>query len=65
MEQCKMLYSMQCNKDLFALAFDEEEEEEEKERYSNLVNGMADSILRGQGYLVQLQQLLKIQYLNN
>jgi len=45
--QNALFYAMQ--QGLFALLFDEEEEEEEKERYSNLVNGMADSILRGSG----------------
>jgi len=34
---------------LFALAFDDEEEEKEEKRYTNIVNGMADSILRGTG----------------
>ena len=45
--QNALFYALQ--QGLFALLFDEEEEEEEKERYSNLVNGMADSILRGSG----------------
>ena len=34
---------------LFALMFTDEEEEKEKERYANLVNNMADTILRGTG----------------
>ena len=34
---------------LFALMFSDEEEEKEKERYANLVNNMADTILRGTG----------------
>jgi len=45
--QNMIFYALQ--QGLFALLFDEEEEEEEKERYANLVNGMADSILRGSG----------------
>ena len=45
--QNMIFYAMQ--QGLFALLFDEEEEEEEKERYANVVNGMADSILRGSG----------------
>ena len=45
--QNMIFYAMQ--QGLFALLFDEEEEEKEKERYANVVNGMADSILRGSG----------------
>ena len=34
---------------LFALGFDDEEDEKKKDRYTNVANGMADSILRGTG----------------
>ena len=37
---------------LFAMAFDDEEpdEEKKKEKYTGIVNGMADSLLRGMGF---------------
>ena len=46
---------------LFALAFDDEEEKDEKKekRYINVVNGMADSILRGAGISGAIFSVLK------
>lgn len=46
---------------LFALAFDDEEEKDEKKekRYINIVNGMADSILRGAGISGAIFSVLK------
>ena len=46
---------------LFALAFDEEEESTEKykDKYAKIVNGMADSVLRGSGYIGAIASVLK------
>jgi hypothetical protein len=45
---------------LFALAFDDEEnEDQEKKRYIKVANGMADSILRGSGYIGAIASVLK------
>ena len=44
---------------LFSIYFGDEEEEKEKERYYNVANGMADSILRGSGVYGALISTLK------
>ena len=44
---------------LFSIYFGDEEEEREKERYYNVANGMADSILRGSGVYGALISTLK------
>ena len=46
-------------KALFALAFSDEEEEEEKQKYYNVANGMADTILRGTGVYGAIASTLK------
>ena len=44
---------------LFSIYFGDEEEEKEKQRYYNVANGMADSILRGSGVYGALISTLK------
>jgi len=55
--QNALFYSLQ--QGLFALLFDDEDEEKEKDRYFNLANGMADSILRGAGIFGAIVSTLK------
>jgi chloramphenicol 3-O-phosphotransferase len=47
---------------LFSIAFDDNEEElteKEKAKYAKVVNGMADSVLRGSGYIGAIASVLK------
>ena len=47
---------------LFAIAFDDDDKEstkEEKNKYAKIVNGMADSVLRGSGYVGAIASVLK------
>ena len=55
--QNAIFYSLQ--QALFSIYFGDEEEEKEKDRYFNVANGMADSILRGSGVYGALISTLK------